>query len=128
MEMKKEKVIDEYMDWLEQITITDNGIDSIVLKALPKFAGSYRQENPFAYIYRRIDEFARENDIEKGYSNAYEYYSFKYNDVGYTMLKSKYDDTFYECHRARPDAQIEHYIDFSKIIESEKSKQKVKKI
>ena len=124
--MKEEKIItkDEYMDWLERVTLIENGIDSTTLKALPQLL-IVNKDNPFALIYDRVDEFATKNNIEKKYSNGYEYYNFKYNDIGYTMLKS--NDNKYICYRAKHQDPIDHYIDFNRIIEDENSIQKVKK-
>ncbi len=124
--MKEEKIItkDEYMDWLERVTLIENGIDSTTLKALPQLL-IVNKDNPFALIYDRVDEFATKNNIGKKYSNGYEYYNFKYNDIGYTMLKS--NDNKYICYRAKHQDPIDHYIDFNRIIEDENSIQKVKK-
>ena len=69
--MKEEKIItkDEYMDWLERVTLIENGIDSTTLKALPQLL-IVNKDNPFALIYDRVDEFEerahRERDKDIG--------------------------------------------------------------
>lgn len=118
-EGKEEVIRDEYMDFVERMTLLEGNFDTRTLGYLPCIGSDDKHRlNKFGSLYDRIDDYARSNGFGPHEAWGYNSYGVKYNNTGYTIVRS-YSENVHYCFKSRKDDSLDNFIDFNDIIKYE---------
>ena len=117
---------EEYMEWLEYFSRKNGNFDTrsvsyeVTLTSIDKF-----NLKKFNDLYNELRDYANANGIEERWTNQYSYYSMKYNDKGYSLLRSNNGDGIFMLLKNDNLDNID--INCNKILESNEKVLKLKK-
>lgn len=111
-----------YITWLENFTLNHTHFFNDDWSYVPERISKMDNEkvNEIHLLYKGIDDYAINNNINPTRYNYMNYYKIMYNDIGFEIGKLTKGEILYFCNRVQI-SNINEFIDFNDIISSNTS-------